>query len=572
MESSTHAISDSTGPQTAETGRAPKPRIFSSVSWTTVLVLVTLALGVTQTIVTRRSMNPDGMSYLDLGRYIVRGDPAGVSGYWSPLYPLLQGVVLRLLHPSIRWEIPLVHATNFAIYVFVFLAFQFCWRRLKQYRAQPNSEGYAGLDSWMLLGFALFWWASLGLVTLELVSPDLCLVGIVFVAAALLDSIRHQRSWQQYALLGLVLGVGYLLKAIFFPLGFVFLAVSLFCAGNVRKALPGALLGLIIFLAVCAPWIVLVSKQKRYLTYGVTGKLNYIWFDNLTRPWITGVHYTGSGMAHPPQVISEDPVVYAYPAPANGSYPFWFDPSYWSEGLTVHFDAARQTRMLKFNLSAQLFQLSPEQYLFVAFLLMFLFLGPRTFERNLLKEWHLWVPGLCGLLLYLLVHVESRLTAPFLVLIFAAAFAAAARDRSQSGRLHSAVALSLALLFAAFVLVRSGPSYASRSPNDNEAVANRLRQEGLRPGDRIGLIGDAYRAYWLHLARVSVAAEINPTQAGRFWTIDPDRRAAVMRALAQNGAKAVVSDQPPPSDTPGWRRLGNTKAFIYFLDPALPQQ
>jgi hypothetical protein len=516
-------------------------------------------------------MNPDGMSYLDLGDYIVRRNPGAINGYWSPLYPIVQGTVLHLLHPSIRWEIPVVHATNFGIFVMVFAIFQFCWWQMGIRRRQSEAPRTAGVDSWTLLGFALFSWASLGLITLELVSPDLCLLGAVFAAAALLDSIRHDGSWRQYGLLGLVLGVGYLFKAVLFPLAFVFLAVSLFCAGSVKKALPRALLAVVVFMAICAPWIGLVSKQKGYLTYGLTGKLNYLWFDNTSRPWITGVHHTGDSMPHAPQVIFQDPVVYAFPGPTAGSYPFWFDPSYWSEGLTLHFDARRQFRLLTSNVRDELFHLAPEQYIFLSFALLFLFLGPGTFGRNFLKEWHVWIPGLCGLMLYSLVHVETRLTAPFLLLIFAGVFLAGVRNSLPYGKLMSAVALSAAVLVAASLVdqITAGPSYASRSPNDNEMVANRLRREGLKAGDRIGLVGDSYRAYWLRLARVSVVAEITPAETGRFWTADPARRTAVAQAFAQAGARAIVTDRAPPPGILGWRRLGNTEAYIYPLDPNL---
>jgi hypothetical protein len=552
------------------TGRQAKRRILSYASWTSALVLATLGLGLAQTIVTSRSMNPDGMSYLDLGDYIARHDPAAINGYWSPFYPLIEGVVLRLVHPSIRWEIPLVHATNFAIFVVVFAVFQICWRQMRIRRSQPKVEESLGIgvDPWTLLGLALFAWVSLDLITLEVVSPDLCLVGTVLVAATLLDSIRHEGSWQRYGLLGFVLGMGYLFKAVMFPLAFVFLAASLFCSGSVPKALPRVLLALIIFVAICGPWILVLSKQKGYLTYGLTGKLNYIWFDNSSRPWITGVHHTGRDMPHAPQIVFENPVVYAYPGPAKGSYPFWFDPSYWSEGLTTHFDAGRQLHVLTFNLREELFHIAPEQYIFLAFVLLFLFLSPGVFGRNFLREWHLWLPGLCGIVLYSLVHVETRLTAPFLLLIFAAAFLAVARNDSHYGKLLAAVALVASVLVALSLIdqIKTGQSYSSRSANLNEAVANALRHEGLRAGDRVGLIGDSYRAYWLRLARLSIAAEITPSEASRFWASDPVRQTAVLQAFAHAGARAIVSDHRPPPTSAGWRPLGNTQAHIYLLD------
>src|SRR5688500_18502655 len=64
------------------------------------------------------AMNHDGISYLDVGDALLRGDFAlALNGTWSPAYPFLLGLVLRAVRPSPFWEFPLVHAVNFAIFV-----------------------------------------------------------------------------------------------------------------------------------------------------------------------------------------------------------------------------------------------------------------------------------------------------------------------------------------------------------------------------------------------------------------------------------------------------------------------
>src|SRR6202142_3298772 len=91
-----------------------------------ILLLASLAFGLVHAWVGRYSMNPDGVSYLDVGDALVRRDWAhAVNGYWSPLYGWMLGLVVGETRPSPRWEFPLVHAVNFAIFVVALLCFRF---------------------------------------------------------------------------------------------------------------------------------------------------------------------------------------------------------------------------------------------------------------------------------------------------------------------------------------------------------------------------------------------------------------------------------------------------------------
>src|SRR5580704_9147365 len=62
----------------------------------------------------RHYMNPDGLSYLDLGSEALRSGPSAlVNGLWSPGYPALLSLALALFHPTPRQEFPLVQFVNF---------------------------------------------------------------------------------------------------------------------------------------------------------------------------------------------------------------------------------------------------------------------------------------------------------------------------------------------------------------------------------------------------------------------------------------------------------------------------
>ena len=73
-------------------------------------------MGLVQAWVSRFEMNPDGISYLDIGDKVWSGDwPALVNGYWSPIYGFFLGLALKVLKPSSYWEFPAVHLVNFCL-------------------------------------------------------------------------------------------------------------------------------------------------------------------------------------------------------------------------------------------------------------------------------------------------------------------------------------------------------------------------------------------------------------------------------------------------------------------------
>ena len=76
-------------------------------------MLASLGFGLAHAWIGRYSMNPDGMSYLDMGDALLRRDWAhAVNAYWSPLYGWMLGLVIGEIQPSPRWEFPLVHVVE----------------------------------------------------------------------------------------------------------------------------------------------------------------------------------------------------------------------------------------------------------------------------------------------------------------------------------------------------------------------------------------------------------------------------------------------------------------------------
>ena len=173
------------------------PRLRTRFRLERILVLATVFLGLVHSWMGRYSMNPDGISYLDVGDSFFRRDWANaVNAYWSPLYPWTLGIVLGMAKPSPRWEFPLVHIVNFAIFVIALLAFRFFLRTLLMRRRERLLNAKPGdgdpVPEWalLLLAYPVFWWTALELETLYDVSPDLAVMACLCVAAGMLLSLR----------------------------------------------------------------------------------------------------------------------------------------------------------------------------------------------------------------------------------------------------------------------------------------------------------------------------------------------------------------------------------------------
>jgi hypothetical protein len=328
-----------------------------------ICILLALALGALYYWGLRNEIGGDGVSYLDFGEAMVRNDwNQMINGTWSPLYPATLGVALLIINPSPFWESSVASLVNFFIYVLALFSFDFLLRELIRIHRDRSQAGIVTLPAWvwLLLGYALFIWASLimigtGWASIILKGPGLTpdmLVGLfVYLASAILLRIyRGSRGSITFALLGAVLGLSYLAKAVMFPLSFIFLGVGFFLIGNLRTAAPRVALALIIFLATASLYIAPLSAKKERLTFGDTGTFSYAHFLNGTPHFHWQGEPPGSGTPnHPTRKIFDHPAIYEFGTPIGGSYPPWYDPSYWNEGLTPHLDLSQQVRVMARN-------------------------------------------------------------------------------------------------------------------------------------------------------------------------------------------------------------------------------
>jgi len=555
---------------------------------------VAVALGLLQSWVNCHAMQSDGISYLDMGDAYLRGDwQMAINGYWSPLYSWLLGVALRVIKPSPYWEFPVAHLVNFIVYVCALAAFAFflreviSWHRARADKLSGGERVTLPGWAWLVLGYALFMWTALDLITLRYVTPDMCVAAFVYVTSGLIVRMRRGLSgWLNFVMLGVALGFGYLAKAAMFPLAFVFLGVSLVAVGDLKRAGPRVAVALLIFLLIGAPFIVALSRAKGRLTFGDTGKLNYAWYVNEIgyRHWQG--EPTGSGTPkHPTRKVAEEPEVYEFGSPVGGTYPHWYDPSYWYDGIAPRFDLIRHMKnMLWRPYFYSFFVFALHGSLLIGLFTLFYMSGRgRLVIKDVAASWFLLVPGLAGFAIYMQVYVETRFIGSFVLLLLIALFASVRlSDSPESRRLVACVMIIIVAMFSLTV----GPSNARAAyraarditrgreavPNVYWQIAEELKRMGLQPGDKVAslMYSNKENVYWARLAKVQIVAEMFSDAYGKdeddFWTADKVVRARIIETFAKAGANIIVANSAPSwAAAEGWRRIGNTDHYVFFL-------
>jgi hypothetical protein len=447
-------------------------------------------------------------------------------------------------------------------------------------RRIPADDGRLPEAAFQLCAHAVFLWSALRWLVVYRDTPDMAVAALVYLAVALLLRAQRTGSRREALVLGAVLGLGYLCKSSMFPMGFVFVVL---CARAVRPA-GRAGLALAGFLVVALPFAAAVSWQKGRPTFGDAARLNYAW---LVNPGVANPHWrgepAGSGTPrHPTRKIFEVPAAYEFATPIGGTYPPWYDPSYWSEGLRPRFEWRTEMSVLVKN--ARFCGAIFGAALIGSFLLLALAGGePAASLRALPAEGMLLVPGLVGLAGFFVGTtlpgskppwglLQTRYLGPFVVLLFVGALASLRISTAPEARRRVSMVAALfafvALVRLSFALGQDVERARTRSSGRRPwAVAAGLHEASVPSGSKVALLGPNDDGYWARLAGVRIVAEL---QTPEFWEADGPTRAAVLRRLRPTGAVALIS--PPGVRRPGnmaakgWSRLGASDHYLLSLE------
>lgn len=565
-----------------------------------IFLLMAVVFGAIHAWTGRYAMNADGISYLDIADAYLRGDWGGaVSTVWSPLYSWMLALWLSLLKPTPYWQFPAVQLLNFLVYVGTLTSFGFFMTQLLRYRREyadrTSLDARVRVPDWALLaaGYMLFIWSSLNLITVSLVTPHMTLAALVYLATGLLLRMQFRPAeWQSFVLLGGVLGFAYLARSPMFLLAFVFLGLAMLAGSGtfrVRERIPRVLVALAVFLLVAAVNAVPLFVLKGRLLLGDFTKLNYVFWVNR----VPNQHWQGdppgSGTPkHPTRRLFARPAVYEFGNPIGGTYPVWYDPSYWNEGVTPGFDLTGHAKTFFRSIMVGSAQGLLSHWL--PSVITCALVGYYAQRRGWLswadvaKFGNLFTLSVAAFAMYAPVQLIDRYVGGFLPLIWLGLLSAVAL-RAGPGAKRTAVGLAVAVLVLHGMLTVPGMlKRASQVAGDllsrghlssshvQWEVAEGLRQIGVQPGGKVAVIGSGWNAYWARLARVRIVAEIPRGSVRDFWAADEEVRQAIMSSLADVGVEVVVvSPRARPRSVSastalgamGWRRIGQTGYYAF---------
>ena len=546
---------------------------------------VLCAIALAQAWLFRHEISPDGVAYLDLSDAVVSGQLQElINGYWSPLYPLLIGLLRLLLSPTPlgapQWEFAVVHLANLLAFLAALAAFEWFLRVLRE---SAGAWGIRAFESaWSLTAaYALFGIGMLDMISLKGPVPDLLLAATIFGAFASALRLTRDRGARTAVTLGVMLALGALTKSILFPLGVVILATV---GWALRRDWSMLSLATGAFVLLTLPFVVALSISLGRPSTGETGALNYAWYVNGRQPPNTGVM---PALASPRDPLPLDGL--AVMPEARGTNPLWYDPARWHRDVRPQLSMSQQWPRLVHSGRYYAYVLAP-------FVLILVAVSVASRWADLRLAWErayvVLVPCLAGFAAYSLVYTTSRYIAPFLVagcVVFAAAFP---RDGSLGvrrlllampvtliallaisplrGRIWLAAALAIVIatwlltgrartpherrrvfatgvhIAAAIPGVLLGVAATRARPTDPhpEWTTARRLMTGIPQGSRIAVMGNPENAGWARLARYRIVAVIPPERVDAFKRLGDADRGRIVQTFQRAGAVQLVEIAP----------------------------
>ncbi len=512
----------------------------------------------------------DGISYLEIAYKVVAGNwHALLNSYWSPGYPLVLAAFLKIFDPSPAHELLMMRLVGWLTLVAALAAFEYFLRAFSRFRlslvaATSRDQPLLTANEFRIIAYGLFFWCTTVLVPSSNEHPDILVFLIFLLASAVaMDLLTAPRGYARYLLFGVILGIGYIVKAVLFPLGFVFLvALALYRSQRTFKLILSAA----IFLLICAPLIYGLSQTKHRFTIGDVGPVARAQTMSL---------YDFANLS-PGTPVPAAPHIQIYTGGIwSGSYPGWTEPSIRFTGNVPHVPLRRQLNKTHIVLRFYFDMLATSLGALTCAVLILIFMQQDliAYAGNFFRATVLWMPAVAGFAAYATLRAEGRFLPGFLMALFAAICMALG-----PGRLPDASEFTKYIVYAAaIILAAQGIAEAGHSTSKASAgfpdwqVAAALPQFGVSAGDKVSFLGDALTDHlWAHLARVEIVGEIPKDDVLTYWASTEEQKQQALQELSGAGAKALVAPNVPSSALPeGWKQIAGTPYFVLEL-PATP--
>ena len=522
------------------------------------------------------TMSPDALSYLEVGEAWWRGDfRNAINGYWSPLYPILVAAFAKLAAGSV-YEGMFAHLSNVLCFVAAFFSFRLFLREVEN-KIDAGEETVQ--FNFRLASYAVFLWVCFCLIELTAPLPDLLLLVWTLLAAANLLRLETDGG-RAAAGLGLFLALGYLTKPVMFPLGLLFLVVCAFSIRPLRRAAALTAAAAIVFLSVSALYLTPLSIQKQRFTFSDSGALAYAWEVNRISPYI---HWQGQPPAsgtpkHGTRQILDFPPAYEFDRNRPGTYPLWYDASYWNDGLRPRFILKNQISRLRQSANYYWTLLFNEPVSAV-FLFSVLIAGASIGWARLWWSTRPFFPlvliAIATLAIYAPVFVVARYLAAaalFLAIPLLAAYCRANGFNSPEGSLWARAFA----IFTGFIVVSTcAYSVASglfgnrpTSYRVHSSVLSELRKLDVKPGDKVAVIGRGLDPYFARLGQLKIIAEAPVLDGHPTWLAISENLDRIVAAFARQTEAAVVVSNVAPLDSRGavaWQPVNGTPYWIHRI-------
>jgi hypothetical protein len=554
----------------------------------------------------------DAVAYMDIADLIRAHNWLGIiNGYWNPLYPALLALGHTIVHPTRYTELHVYYMVNFGIFLLAMLAvvaFADALIQLRDRREDTTESSNALpflLDRYTLryLGIAILVISTQRELSMGKVRPDALLQAfLLFTLAALL---RHlATSHLRYAaFMGIALGLAYLTKSFAFLFTLLcVLALIVFRFFWQRHApariAAAGLLTLICFSIVAGPYIVALSKQKGRFDFGDSGNLNYAWFVSgtekmhLQRDQTSLFGAADVHLQHPEKQLLKSPPIFSYKQLPYGTYPDWFDTSFFNEHIKAHVNPHLQIVVISQCIVRVIRYICNHPEVWILFTLL-LFAGARLASDFRPSGNSFWLApfllGIATLCIYGLVNVEDRYLSASFFLILLPIFAATRISPTVSSTTTRVAASSAVVLLALLTIGESARTVGELRRNlafinyptgwydrDIFSAAHALNALGVGPGDTIACIGTRaclYDHYWARLAGVRILTEIyEPEPPLNPYFVSMPNRDEAYNVVRREGAKVLVGyfdpglmDGTNPVSA-GWRELDGTHFYALPLN------
>lgn len=534
------------------------------------------------------TIDGDAVNYMDIASYIhAHNWPAIVNSYWHPLYPAMLALGQMLFHPARANELGVYYFIGYVIFLLeAWAIWAFVGALVKLRARMTDAEPLLSLHAMRLLALGLLVVAAQRELSMGRIRPDALLQALMLAGFAAMLNVLASESLAIAPLIGVFFGLAFLTKSFAFTVALLSILVMVaFGLWAQRRtwawALKTALLAVVPLVLITAPYIAAMSHKFHRLDLGDSGALNYAWYSGDTEkmhlePSMTDEFGTATvKLTHPEQQLMQSPGMYSYRAVPFGTYPDWYDPAWFNDGVKPHMKPGPLVKRDVRNVVLVL------RYVFnhpeaPVLLLLLLALGAR-FSVAGVPRTSFWLPmvalGLAMWAIYGLVNIEERyVTLAWLVLVlplFAMLRADAARSQIATAMVvvFAFLALGEGLRQAFEVRRYLAPGAPVWRNPEIFGVADALAQLGVKPGDTVACMGSKACLndyYWARLAGVQITEEIYAPSTNNLleeWEDLPNRAEAAQK-LKDAGDRVLVAYFPPLArtrETPesqGWRPLG----------------